>query len=193
VGRPSFAELLAEKLREAIEPTTDTPSRTQGPMSVTLPHPLLFAVPYRAVTRVRCANYEKSCVTSGRQNFADFADRLLQDDLIARSNDDGQTTSQVSSWTSARTSRHLNSGESHALEILNRLGARLAPDFTHRDLRTAYRALARRLHPDCHQMSDPENQMRRARLFVVATKHHHTLLRVIARETQALGRQRLNH
>ena len=101
--------------------------------------------------------------------------------------DDRQAASHGQVQTPAESPRHLTASETQALTILNRLGARLDPDFTPRALRTAYRTLARRLHPDQYSNGDSVERLRRSRLFVVATEHHRTLLRVITRETQTVG------
>jgi preprotein translocase subunit Sec63 len=46
--------------------------------------------------------------------------------------------------------RVLTPAEREARDALNALGARLGPDFSERDLRSAFRQLARRYHPDRH-------------------------------------------
>lgn len=189
MSRPSFTELLDEKLRATAGPTNAAPPITAGPMRAMPPHPLLFAAAYRSVKAAGLATYGGSVPPIHREEFADVDDRRLYADAgreRAPSDDDRQTVPARRSHTTVGSPRHLTSGETHALTILNRLGARLDPDFTHRALRTAYRALARRLHPDHHAKTDPVERMRRSRLFVVATEHHRTLLRVIARETQTV-------
>lgn len=47
-----------------------------------------------------------------------------------------------------RSARPLTAHERAALDVLNGLGADLTADFTRRELRSAFRALARRFHPD---------------------------------------------
>jgi len=190
VGRPSFTELLDEKLRETAGATNAAPPITTGPMRAMPPHPLLFAAAYRSVKPAGYAKFDPFRATVHREEFADLDDRRLYADVgRARSpiDDDHQTASHRSGQTPAGSPRHLTSSETQALTILNRLGARLHPDFTHRALRSAYRTLARRLHPDHYANSDSVERTRRSRLFVVATEHHRTLLRVIARETQTVA------
>ena len=51
----------------------------------------------------------------------------------------------------ARTPR-----EQLAIQLLNRLGARLTRTSTDEEIRSAYRRLVRESHPDCHQGADVE-------------------------------------
>jgi hypothetical protein len=49
-----------------------------------------------------------------------------------------------------RPSRRLSAREREALDVLNVLGADLSAGFTRDELRSAFRSLARRLHPDAN-------------------------------------------
>jgi hypothetical protein len=80
---------------------------------------------------------------------------------------------------SRRPVRHLPLRHQLALDALADLGANLRPDFTLPELRSAFRTLARRYHPDRHAVSDGDEQHRRARLFAAATDHYHCLLEVV--------------
>ena len=55
--------------------------------------------------------------------------------------------------------------EQRALDYLVGLGARLEPDLTMAELRSAFRALAREYHPDRHPGSSPQQKERLAALF----------------------------
>ena len=52
--------------------------------------------------------------------------------------------------TFRRPGRKLSAHERDALDFLNTLGADLTADFTRHELRSAFRALARRFHPDAN-------------------------------------------
>jgi len=64
---------------------------------------------------------------------------------------------------------------------LNALGARLPPDFTAGDLRTAYRRLAHDVHPDRHHDRSEQERARLARDFAAATDHYQVLLMLFPR------------
>ena len=61
--------------------------------------------------------------------------------------------------------RRLTLREREALEVLVTLGAGLADDFTNEELRTAFRALARRYHPDRHPNASEPQRMQLGLLF----------------------------
>jgi hypothetical protein len=61
--------------------------------------------------------------------------------------------SQVHWWAAAqwpRPRRRLTAGQREALECLRHAGANLADDFLLSELKSQFRMLARRLHPDMH-------------------------------------------
>lgn len=61
-----------------------------------------------------------------------------------------------------RLPRHLTSAQRQALKTLVALGAELGEAFTARDLRSAFRTLARRYHPDRHPGLDAHGTARLA-------------------------------
>jgi hypothetical protein len=77
--------------------------------------------------------------------------------------------------------RPLTAREQQALEALNRFGAGLAPDFTVAELRSAFRVLARRYHPDGHPASDIAQKAHFARAFGEIVEHHRQLTAVACR------------
>ena len=78
-----------------------------------------------------------------------------------------------------RPSRPMAAGQASAFSELDSLGADLRPDFTAGELRSAYRALARRYHPDSHQGSSDVVKARLTRLFADLTEHYRRLLAVL--------------
>ncbi|MES1255461.1 MAG: hypothetical protein ABUS56_07635 [Acidobacteriota bacterium] len=75
-----------------------------------------------------------------------------------------------------RSRRVLTGRQQDALATLNRLGAGLAQDFTVRELRSAFRTLARRYHPDRHPGGTPYEAAQLSRLFADVTGHYRRLL-----------------
>ncbi len=75
-----------------------------------------------------------------------------------------------------RPQRRLTASQQHALGGLVRLGANLRPDFTAHELRSAFRTLARRYHPDCHPLASKTEQARLSCLFTDLMNNHQHLL-----------------
>jgi hypothetical protein len=73
-------------------------------------------------------------------------------------------------------SRQLTAEQQTALSALVGLGARLDERFTPRDLRSAFRSLALRYHPDRHPDSTPAELARLTALFATISTHHRCLL-----------------
>jgi hypothetical protein len=74
-----------------------------------------------------------------------------------------------------RPVRALGPAERHALDELAGLGARLREDFTSAELRSAFRALARRFHPDRCTDQSPADQAHAARIFAFIVGHYRCL------------------
>lgn len=75
--------------------------------------------------------------------------------------------------------RPLTTAERRAFTELLTLGATLGSDFTSRELRTQFRLLARRYHPDRHPSSSAEEKARLSRLFTELMNNYHRLLAVV--------------
>lgn len=80
-----------------------------------------------------------------------------------------------------RAPRPLTPAQRDAVNALARLGATLSPAFDATELRSSYRSLARRLHPDRHQSSTATVRARLASDFAAATDHYKTLLALFPR------------
>jgi hypothetical protein len=78
-----------------------------------------------------------------------------------------------------RVSQPLAVGQVHAFGELVGLGADLPVDFTAAELRSAFRALARRYHPDSHPGSSDIAKVRLTRLFADLVENYRRLLAVV--------------
>ena len=79
-----------------------------------------------------------------------------------------------------RPRRALTARQERALVELVALGADLRADFSLRELRSAYRTLARRYHPDRHPASGEAEKARLAKVFGELNDNHRRLLAVVA-------------
>lgn len=68
----------------------------------------------------------------------------------------------------SRPRRRLSPAGCLALDALRRAGARLPDDFLSCELKTEFKRLARRLHPDMHPHASPEERQRLAARFADA-------------------------
>jgi hypothetical protein len=71
--------------------------------------------------------------------------------------------------------RTLTTRQQQAFDVFRAWGAALGPSFTTRDLRSAYRALARRYHPDRHPEADAVGKARAASQFAELREHYRHL------------------
>jgi hypothetical protein len=89
-------------------------------------------------------------------------------------------------WTPAREPRNLETPQprrrrtlsmkqQHALDALLALGARIGSDFTDAELRSVFRELALRYHPDRHTSRSDAERDRLARLFARAHEAYELL------------------
>ncbi|MGE3959629.1 MAG: hypothetical protein AB7H96_23135 [Vicinamibacterales bacterium] len=78
-----------------------------------------------------------------------------------------------------RPVRTLTATEQRALDGLVAAGAALHADFTAAELRRAYRALARRIHPDRHPHASHAQRTELSRQFADASGHYRTLLATV--------------
>lgn len=78
-------------------------------------------------------------------------------------------------FTAVRPKRVLTARQRRALEGLIELGADLTPDFTAAELRSAYRRLALKYHPDRHSASSEGEKARLTRVLADLNQHHREL------------------
>jgi hypothetical protein len=74
--------------------------------------------------------------------------------------------------------RRLTIRQDRALHHLVTLGAKLSPDFTREELRSAFRALARAFHPDRHPGIDDVEKARLSAAFT-EMRSHYELLKIL--------------
>ncbi|HEY3381741.1 MAG TPA: J domain-containing protein [Vicinamibacterales bacterium] len=75
-----------------------------------------------------------------------------------------------------RPVRHLSATEQQALDCLRGMGAQsLHADFTDAEVKSAFRALARKFHPDRHPGSGDQERARLARAFASVCDAYRTL------------------
>ena len=79
-----------------------------------------------------------------------------------------------------RPRRALTAAQWQCLTEFSDFGATLTPDFTLQELRSAYRWLAHRLHPDRQHACGEAERERRARRFGEATTRYRRLLKLAA-------------
>ena len=84
-------------------------------------------------------------------------------------------------------SRELTAAEQRALAAMVALGAKLDEHFTESELRTAYRALARRYHPDRHPHCSGPEQARWAQKFALLCDSYERLRRVARTPRRSSG------
>jgi hypothetical protein len=83
--------------------------------------------------------------------------------------------SSSASQPSFRPLRRLTLRQQRALDELNALGANLRADFTPGELRTVFRTLARRYHPDSHPAATRAEASRLSRVFADVTTSYRCL------------------
>jgi hypothetical protein len=175
VGRLDFAQLLDEKVRETASSRVERGPAPIGNDLAAPAHPLLFAVPYQ--------QFRVSAYPATEPSHA----RRVASTRVAPSSTAAHTpaTRRVAPLDPAPmvapvAGRRLTPGEMQSLQMLNALGARLSADFSMSDLRSAYRRLARRYHPDRHPNGGVDH-LRWTRLFAEITTHHRHLTRALDR------------
>ncbi|HUU33595.1 MAG TPA: hypothetical protein VMW48_06000 [Vicinamibacterales bacterium] len=93
----------------------------------------------------------------------------------------GRASVPVESSVARLPARALTPAQARARDGFNALGGRLGADFTGRELRTAYRLLAHRLHPDRHPACSAIERARLTRDFATAAGHYQVLLALFPR------------
>lgn len=172
----AFEDVLQQKLeeRQPDNPEIRTPPthRPVPPLPFLVGPPRFHAgaTPYRSTA---------SPVRSGPQVWLPAQGSLEggADTTQTRPPDIG--TSQPSTTGPARERRNLTMPQRQALEKFVWLGAGLGADFSASELRSAFRALALRYHPDRHPGISDAERARLARLFADLSAWHRQLVAVV--------------
>ena len=171
----AFDDLLDEKL--AAEPIDSRPAVTLGPAGMATAYGFFFVeAPRTAVT-----SFPPSQVGWMGRRAADgiaglderFAGAVNAASVRVRV----QVTSGPTMQPAARTRavRQLSAHEQQALTELVTLGGTLSGDFTLDELRSVFRTLARRYHPDRHAGCNDQDRLRLAEQFTRA-RHAYKVL-----------------
>ena len=180
--RSVFARMLDEKLqdtrteRDARQDAQEARARAVAP-----PHPLLFAAPFRPF---RPSPYARVVPPSASHSSSPGGARATPGNS-ASARDAARWP--IGAPVRPALQRQLSRSAQESLDALNALGAALTPDFTREELRSAFRALARRHHPDRHPGADPSVQTTLARTFRAVVHHQRQLARVLAREATGVS------
>lgn len=166
----AFARMLRERLGESVLEAVPPPSPPAGSWPAAPPHPLLFARPYASVKAGAyvcdaASTRQRRRVTSSAAGDAPQASHPQADA--------GPLTPAA-----LRTPHRLTPAQHQALRTFVQLGASLDPDFTAAELRSAFRTLARRYHPDRHPATDADGRTRLTRLFASVNEQHRLLAAV---------------
>jgi len=157
-GGATFAEVLEQELA-GFQPRGPVSAPAPPPPTYRAPHPLLFARPYVAF----------SATTYGPIATQDFMPSMVE----------AATTRRPVKPSVPPPPRRLSPSQRRALDGLVALGANLDANFTARELRSAYRTLARRYHPDRHPSSSDPERARLARVFAELNDNHRRLLNIV--------------
>ncbi len=150
-GGATFAEVLEQELVGFQPQVLGSGPALSQPPTYRPPHPLLFSKPLHQF-------------------------RLTAYGPTAHPTSDSRVSRPMGLTVPSRAPRPLTARQRRALDELIALGAGLASDFTERELRSAYRTLARRYHPDRYPSSGLVEKARLARVFADLNENHRRLL-----------------
>jgi hypothetical protein len=160
----AFGDILAEKLRDASAERPALPGVRAGFASVSSsikldgnPRFHFRATPYSRIPGA----------TQGKAGHAPFVAAYLSSAVAPPSTPASRTPRRI-----------LSPRHQRALDALVGFGAALHADFTEAELRSAFRALARRYHPDRHPGSNAAERSRLTPVFAGLADHYRDLLAV---------------
>jgi hypothetical protein len=80
--------------------------------------------------------------------------------------------------------RRLTRAQQRSLDVFVQLGAAIRTDFSPEELRSAFRALARQYHPDCHPAAADADKTRLSRQFAEIKASYETLLTALGMDAR---------
>jgi len=157
----AFDELLDQKL--AAESIDSKPAVTVGPAGMATAYGFFF---------VETARTAVASFSAGHERFAGAVSTASVRVTLA-----GATSPATppSSAPVRSVRRHLSKREQRAFDELEALGGNLAGNFTFDELRSVFRSLARRYHPDRHTGCDAQERLRLADQFTRARDAYQVL------------------
>ena len=150
-GVATFAEVLEQELAAFQSRGPASAPAPPPPPAYRPPHPFLFATPQ---FQFRATAYGSAARTAAGSRLAH----------------------RVRPLPPPTAPRPLTAIQQRAFDQLIALGADLGSDCTARELRSAYRTLARRFHPDRHPASSETEKARLARMFADLSQNHRCFL-----------------
>ena len=167
--RVVFDDLLDEQL--AADPVDSTPTVTFGPAGMATAYGFFFVDTPRTAVASFAASPER------RIGWPGSADgRVNLDGRFAGAVNAGNARVSVGQPSApARPARQLPAREQRALADLVALGGALSGDFTFDELRSVFRTLARRYHPDRHTVCDEQGRIGLAEQFTRARDAYQVL------------------
>ena len=175
----TFDQLLDEKL--AAEPVDSAPTVTFGPAGMATAYGFFFVDASRTAVATSSAQNallqarRSSDVTASGPTDRRFAGAVCTASARAHLHLASSTIAPQPSSTVRPVVRRLSTREQRAFDELAGLGGTLAVDFTFDELRSVFRSLARRYHPDRHTGSSTFDKSRLAEQFTKARDAYRVL------------------
>jgi hypothetical protein len=167
----AFDDLLDEKL--AAQPSDSRPAATSGPAGMATAYGFFFVDAPRTAVASSPGTRDHQVGRLGWTAAADatsvdrrFAGAVNADTVRVRVDSTAPPTRTPAAPVRAR--RALSNREQRALTDLLALGATLSGDFSFDELRSVFRTLARRYHPDRHTGCNEQDKARLAGQFTRA-------------------------
>jgi hypothetical protein len=153
LGGVTFAEVLAQEMAGFLPRGPVSAPKPPPTYGFVPPHPFLFSKP---ILQFRAPAYSSMGTRTSSVSYV--PPPVVMPPLVPRK------------------PRKLTVRQRRALNELVALGANLGSDFTARELRSAYRTLARQYHPDRHPASTEIEKARLARMFADVNENHRRLV-----------------